>query len=218
MLVLEWLRNSVEWRLFGLNIPTLTFLATLIFTFLQCAALYGQARTIERARSGESVSVPLFSYMVVVFIAFGYYGAISHSVGSVVNGTVGLFYFFALTKLKKFKGFSSKEKKLMVLCVALGATEVALPWKATIMTILMGGATLPFIQQVREIRRNRSIGAIDIRFVVVFTGSLAFWTGYAFSTRNVPLMIVNPPMFFVLGAFYFYWYKYRERPVVLEAR
>ncbi len=208
-MLFEWLEGSVEYRNCGLNISTFSFFATFLFTLLQCYALVGQDRSIRKEGSGESVSVVLFSYMTVVYLTFGYYGATHGSIGSVLNGLVGFFYIRVLLGLWKFKRFSKKELCLMAVFLLAGLTEVFLPWKDLIMTLLMGAATIPLVQQVLVIRRNKNVGVLSIKFFVVFAASLTFWTIYAFATGNVPLQIVNPPMFLVVGSLFYYWFKYR---------
>jgi len=193
------------------NVLTVSFIATVFFTFLEMWGLVKQDRTIRDARSGEGVSVSMISYFGCTFIAFGYFGFVVHSVASLFNGVI-LFFFYlkVLLGLKKFKGFSTVEKWRIALFASLVLLEFLTNKKELVMTGIMIGAVYPMYLQVREIWVKQSVGQLDIRYTTVMLISTLFWTVYAFVTHNLPLMIVNPFGITLFGMMIYFWFKFRQ--------
>lgn len=207
----EWIRHSVEWNNWGMNVLTVSFMGTVFFTFLEIWGLVKQDRTIRDARSGEGVSVSMISYFGCTFIAFGYFGFTVHSIASVFNGVI-LFFFYlkVLLTLKEFKVFSTEDKWRIALFASFALLEFLTSKKELVMTSMMVGAAYPLWLQVKEIWVKRSVGQLDIRYISVMLISTLFWTVYAFVTHNLPLMIVNPFIIVLFGVMIHFWFKFRR--------
>lgn len=194
-----------------MNVLTVSFIGTVIFTFLEMWGLVKQDRTIRDARSGEGVSVSMISYFGCTFIAFGYFGFAVHSIASVFNGVI-LFFFYlkVLLTLKEFKGFSTADKWRMTLFALFAALEFLTSKKELVMTSMMVGAVYPLWLQVYEIWVKKSVGQLDPRYISVMLSATVFWTVYAFVTHSLPLMIVNPFVIALFGAMIYFWFKFRR--------
>src|SRR6185295_8947923 len=90
-----------------------SFFGTVFFTVLTMISLVQQNKQIVKAQSGESVSVVMNVYMLVLFFAFGIYGLAKGSVALTFNGMIGFFYVPILWNLRKFQGFKFGETEFM---------------------------------------------------------------------------------------------------------
>ncbi|TAL49437.1 hypothetical protein EPN83_00825 [Patescibacteria group bacterium] len=214
----QWLRESVEWRNWDLNVVTISFIATVFFTILSGWSLVKQKNTIQQMESGKAVSVPLFSYLCSLFFTFLYYGIVTNSIAPVINGLLGILYLQVLFGLWRHKGFSKNERRLVKILPLIPLGMIILPWKDTLMTAAFAGGLLAVAHQLYELWQARDPGAVDINYVSVFFVSTLFWTIYAYAAGNVPLQIINPPTLVVLTAIILLWFRYRRlRPTPQRA-
>jgi hypothetical protein len=65
----DWVSGSVEAQKWNEPVVRVSFFATVIATMFTMWATYSQARKIRQNKSGESVSVLMFSYMSWLFVA-----------------------------------------------------------------------------------------------------------------------------------------------------
>ncbi len=213
----RWVQGTVEWQNWGWNALTISFIATVAFTLFQGWGLWKQDQTIRESRSGESVSVLFFSYFGCVFFSFLCYGFIIKSVAAAFNGLLGFLHVLVLVSLWRFKGFTPIEKLLAAAFPLAIVAMVTVPWKNALLLLLMGGSLLPMAHQPWEMWRNKSAGAVDIRFIAIFMASTVFWTIYGFAIDNWVLEIINPSALTILVITSFFWFKYR-RPSAPPAR
>ena len=212
----HWMQDTVEWQNWGWNALTVSFIATVAFTVFQGWGVWKQNETIRMRRSGESVSVLLFAYFSCVFFSFLYYGFIVRSIAAACNGLLGFLHVLVLASLWRFKGFTSTEKVVVAALPLMIVAMATVPWKNTLLLLIMAGSLLPLAQQPIEMWRNKSAGAVDMRFVSIFMASTIFWTIYAFAIDNWVLKVINPSALAILVVTSSLWYRYR-RPGTLPA-
>jgi len=211
--ILEILRSTVEWQSLGYNALTITFLATLITTSLGGWGYIRQARAVWKKKSGESVSVTLFSYFGAFFLAFLVYGIATRRIAVAFNGLLGFFHVPILWGLWKFKGFSRAEKVLFWMFLGMIPAMAFLPRKDLMLMVFMFGTLIPVAKQPYEMWQAKSAGVMDIGFVAVFLFSTFFWTIYAFAVRDWVMEIVNPIALVIVLAIAALWFKYSRKEI-----
>lgn len=189
---LQWLHSTSEWRHWGWNALTISFLATVAINVLHGWSVCQQAITIRRLRSGVSVSVPFFAFMSCTFFVFFCYGVIIDSLAAALNGALGCFYLAVVVQLWRVRRFTAFEKLLICTIPIAVASMLFAPYRELQLLVVLGAGLLPMLHQAWTIRRNRSIGAVDPRFLLVFLASSFFWTVYAFAIGDIVLEIINP--------------------------
>jgi uncharacterized protein with PQ loop repeat len=208
----DWVSGSVEAQKWSEVVVRVSFFATVIATMFTMWATYSQARKIRENRSGESVSVLMFSYLSWMFVAYGYFGYWAHSVAIVFNSLCAIPYFLVLWNLWKYKGFTRAELLWSLAFPLQFVAVVVLPWKVTLTTTILSVSLAFMAMQPIEMYRTKSAGFVSMKYALVFLASLVFWTIFAYKTRQLPLLIVNPAAFIIIGATIWLWFKYQKSP------
>jgi uncharacterized protein with PQ loop repeat len=211
----EIIRNTVEYRNWGLNTATFSFFATIVFTFLQLWSIQQQKNTIRRKRSGKSVSVTLFSYAMFYCFASFLYGLFKYSIAMSLVGLLCIQYGSVLYDLFRCKGFSRNDKIVFWLFSLMGPMVCILKGSSRDIFILavMFGGIVPFSLQAWEVKKERNFGSVDPRFVFVLLLSSIFWFIYGAANGIWVLVVFNPPVIAIL-AFMLFLYKYRNKAVL----
>src|SRR3989344_1042367 len=135
------LAQTVEWRSWGWNLTTLTFLFTLFFTLLDGWGYKKQGETIWRNKSAESISVITFIYGASLCYSYAIYSVFIGSIAILFNGLVlGYSMIPLLRGLFKFKKITRKGKILCVGFFCMIPAMFFLPWKDQMFFLFMSGA------------------------------------------------------------------------------
>jgi uncharacterized protein with PQ loop repeat len=196
--VQSWLRTTVEWHSWGYNALTISFIATVAFTLFQAWGLWKQIGTMRVRRSGESISLLLFSYLGCVFFSMLYYGLLVRSIAAVFNGLLGFLHVVVVVLLWRYKRIARAEMMLAATFPLMIVAMVVVPWRDTLLLVVMAISLVPMAHQPLEMWRNRSAGAVDLRYVAIFMASAGFWTIYALAIGNWVLSIINPAIAAIL--------------------
>ena len=209
---MDLFKSTIEYRSWGANVATYSFLGTMLFSLLQGWALFAQNGTIRRKRSGESIAVIYFVYGFCYFAAFFVYGVAKMSIAMAVNGLLFVPYLPILTALERWKGFSRADwLSLLAFSLMIPAIEL-LKGDMRDVFVLLGlfGCLVPGIFQFMELLRTKSPGAIDPRFIVAFMFSCIFWFIFGLMTGNWIFVAFNPVSFFLLGSTLVVYLKYKR--------
>ncbi len=214
----EFVRSTVEYQNWGWNAVVVGSFGAIIFTFIEGWGLWKQNQAIWRGKSGESVSVSWFSYFLFALAAFFFYGIHIHGIAAMFNGVaLTLVHIPILLGLWKYKGFA-KWEKVQFFCLALMVPAMAfLPWKNEVFTIVSVGIIYSLATQPLELWKTKKTGAVEIKLLVVYTLSTAFWVIYAFAINEWVLEILTSVNLFLLGLATLLWFKYRAREPVRAA-
>ena len=68
--MIDFLRSTVEWKNWGMNVLTISALGTLVLTVVQARSFAKQAKAIWNSGKGDSVSVTMFGYLQFYLVAF----------------------------------------------------------------------------------------------------------------------------------------------------
>ena len=183
----------MEFRNFGWNALTVSFLGTVFFTILRAWAYWKQGRAIWRQRSGQSVPVVNYTYLTVAAAAMFVYGVETESVALIFNGSASvLFRTSIVVGLWKFKGFSRIEKILTALFIVGLAVVISIDIDPRLLMAFLVGTVFVSLLQPFEIWRNRDAGVDEIRLLVVGLVNSLFWLVYAFACDDWALKLINP--------------------------
>ncbi|MFH1047140.1 MAG: hypothetical protein V1738_02455 [Patescibacteria group bacterium] len=181
----------VEFREFGWNVVTLTFLIIVISTIVGVWGMWKQMRTIWRRRSGESVSVILFSYAVVYMSAGIVYGFQIGSLALILDLPWAIVTFIALLGLWKFSGSRIHETILAVIFLLAGIAMVCLPYRFSMYTGFCVGNCVAMTTQPYKMWRSGTRGSVDVRFLWTLVVTCAVWTVYGFAIGDWVVPFAN---------------------------
>ncbi len=196
---------------FGINILTLSFFATMVFTILQAIAFLKQNQKIVRTKSGESVSFSFYSYFGFSALAVTVFGLHNQSLALTINGLLGILSLVITINLIRFKKISRKEKLVGSFSVLVLPLMILSSNKDLIFLILgfIIGITLAI--QVVEIWKNKSSGAYHSGQIFVSLVSCSFWLVYSI-VANIWAMQVTNVLFLTLWfAILFSYFKFKKR-------
>src|SRR3989338_9388044 len=207
--ILNFFTTSVEYQNWGWNASTFWALGINAFTAIEWWGLQQQNKKIWKERSGESLSVTLFSYVLFAFLAFIFYGVAINSISSVINGLVlGVMYIFVVSGLWRFKKWSVREKTQFWTFASILPAMAFLPWYNEMFLLIsvdmmVAGATMPW-----ELWKAGKRGVLEIRLLVTYLASTIFWVGYAFDIEQWVLEILACANLFFLGITTILWCWY----------
>ena len=209
----EILKSTVEYQNWGYNALTFSAIGTFLFTFLQMWSFGQQAKLVWVSRSGESVSVKMFSYWFFYWIAFSLYGVAGKSIAIAFNGLMFLATAPILLGLYKFKGFTRWEKISFSVFSLIPALMFYCPkaQKPTLLLVLLMGVLFSITLQPYEIWQKKSAGSVEPKLLVVFALTSIFWFAYGIVIRDMPLIVFNPLAIVVLLITLGLWWKYKDR-------
>lgn len=210
---IEFFANSVEVKGWGFNLLSLSTLGIVFFGCLEAWALFNQNKGIWSKRSGDSISVSLFTYLASYFAASIVYGVSINSLSVVLNCAILVLFYIpiilGLWKFKKWTAFDIWASLGYLLMVPLIAF---LPWTEVLYLIFSFGTIYSMATQPYELWKKKDVGVLDIRLVGVYFASCCFWTVYAFTADALALKILNPPILILLALTWWLWRKYRCPP------
>lgn len=208
--MVEFIRNSVEFREWGINILTLSSIATIILTVFQGYGLMSQNQQIWKMKSAESISELYFSFNLFYFSSFVIYGISQNSLAMIFNGLLGIIYIPIIVGILKFKKIPKNKKISMALMAIMVPAMAIFENKNLFISILLIGILLLLFRQLAEIAILRNRGALSLKFILVFLATTVFWLIYAIMIANLPLAIFNLiAMISFIFLLYFY-FKYGE--------
>jgi uncharacterized protein with PQ loop repeat len=154
----------------------------------------------------------MFAYIANLYFAFGYYGWTRMSIAMIFNGAIGFFYIGVLVTLKRYEKFSAREVLFMKVLPIMIVLTIVLPWilQEHMITAILFGSLFWMANQPYQIWKNKDAGSVDIKYIGVFLTSVMFWTVFAFKTHTVPLMLVNPFVFVIMGTTVLLWLKHKK--------
>lgn len=213
----EFIKHTIEYQNWGLNAITFSFLGTAFFSLLQGWSLFKQNSTIRRKKSGKSLSVTLFIYSGCYFFSFFVYGVLSDSMGMMVNGLLGIPYIPILFALHKYKGFTKTNWIVLGMFSLMIPLVYILEGSVRDIFVLCGlfGLGIPLIGQIREMYKEKSVGAVEPRFIIVFMLASVFWFSYGLVIGNWIFVVFNPASIVILGIILALYYKYKVKTAVV---
>jgi uncharacterized protein with PQ loop repeat len=212
------MEKFVELQNFGLNMLTITFLATLVFTVSQGVALIRQNKTIVKNRSGESVNFIFFAYYGFSAIAVIIYGLGKNSLALTINGFLGFIALVIIFNLLRFKPIKLQEKIIGFSSAIVLPLIIFVPQRDLLFLIFGSIVGVTVLVQILEIWKNQSSGSVHPDQIIVSVISAVFWLSYAIILDIWPMEIINSLGLILWALLYFsYWkFKVRLNPIEIE--
>ena len=208
----EFVVSTQEYRGWGWNAMTVSFVATLFLTiFFQARGLHDQVRTIWRNRSGDGVDVLTFVVSAAYFAVLIIYGFSIRSVTVLFNGFV-LFplYLPILVGLAKFKGFSALEWATTAVFLAVVMASAVLPWKGLFFLAVSFVVLAALALQPLAMWRTKNAANVSIRFAIGFLVASSFWIVYGLAIRDALIAGVSIVAASLYGLIGLLWIRYRK--------
>jgi uncharacterized protein with PQ loop repeat len=174
----------------GLNLLTLIFLVTILFSILKAGALARQNQRIVKT-SGESVSFIYFSSYGFFDLALIHYGIYKDSLAIIISGLAGLVAILIIINLLKVKKISLREKIIGLSSSLAIPIIIVMPDKDLTIFILGLIISIVVIVQIIEIRKNGTSGAVHPGPILVSLASSFSWFTYSFIMNIWPIMIAS---------------------------
>lgn len=199
---------------FGFNAQTVGFLGILIFAVVEACGFWQQSREIWKQKSGESVSVPTFIYLLAYFVSCIIYGIWRSSIAITFNGLICTVPLLLLCRgLKRYKGFTFFEYIMTAFLAGYLTAMLLLPWKDSGYLIISFGSIGAASFQAWELWSKKSVGVSKLSTFLILEASTVFWLIFAYSTDDWVLKIVCPMAFVILLITIGLWLRYRHLPV-----
>jgi len=203
------MENFIEIENFGFNSLTITALMTMLFTIFQGYGVMIQNKMIWQKKSVESLSATLFFLYCFYFIAFFIYGLEKRSVAMSFNGLLAIPYIPIVIGFLKFKKLNFKEKISLPLTMAVVPLMIIIPSKDIFLLILLMISLVILGTQPLEMIKTKKRGAVEIKFILIFSITSIFWLIYAIAISNWVLIIFNSSALIIYAIIISLYYRYK---------
>lgn len=196
---------------FGINILTLSFMATMIFTILQAIAFWKQNRKIVKTKSGQSVSFTFYSFFGFSALSIVIYGLTNQSLALSINGLLGIISLVIAINLLRFKKITSKEKAIGFISMLAVPIMILSPNRDVVFLSLGLIIGLTLVTQIVEIWKNKSSGSYHPTQIFVSITSCSFWLIYSIIMKIWAMEITNSLFLFLWFILLFSYLKFRKK-------
>ncbi len=203
--------NFIEVHNFGWNTLTITASITVLFTLFQGYGVVSQNRKIWRYQSAESLSAIMFFLYLFYFSAFFAYGLHKNSLVMVLNGLLAIPYIpvvLGIIKYKKLKAWELISLPIIALVVPI---MIITAQKDLLLFILLMVSLVVLTTQPMEMFKTKTRGAVDIKFILIFSVTSLFWLVYSLIISNWPLIVFNALAQIVYALIIILYWQYRTR-------
>lgn len=216
LLIIEFIKNSQEYKNWGVNFLTIGMIVTSIFTLIQSFTLINQNKLILKARSGESLSIILISHSYFSLLSVFFYGISKLSLALIFNGAcLGIFYLPILINLLRFKKISTMDIIAIIIFKILLTLMIITPQKDLVYLTFSLFWIISLIRQAYEMIKSPTVGVFDPCLFGVITISLVFWIFYSIIIHAWALLLANTLGCIVLIIIMSIWFvKFYKKPVI----
>lgn len=198
---------------FGVNMLTISFVATMIFTVFQAIAFIKQNQKILNTKSGELVSFSFYSFFGFSALAITVFGLANQSLALSINGLLGFFSLAIVINLLRFKKITNKEKIVGFFSILALPTMIFSPNRDVIFLILGIIIAITIGIQIIEIWKNRSSGSYHPNQIFVSIISCSFWLAYSIVVKIWAMQITNSLFLFLWIALLLSYLKFKNKEV-----
>lgn len=196
----------IEIQNWGFNFLVITSIITIVFTIFQAYGFIRQGRKIWRRKSVKSISGPFFFLFFFYFIAFTFYGYEQKSLAMTLNGLLFLPCAPIVIGIIKFRRPDILDIISFLLSLAIVPIMILIEAKDVFLLILLLISLISLLSQALTMLKNKSRGAVDIKFIGIFLSTSIFWLVYSILINNWPLEIFNS-LAIIVYAFIIYLYR-----------
>lgn len=176
---------------FGINMLTISFVATMVFTALQAIALLEQNQRIIKTKSGQSVSFSFYSFFGISALAVTVFGLANQSLALSINGLLGILSLIITANILRFKKITKKEKIVGILSVLVLPIMIFSPNKDIVFLVIGFFVGFNLAVQIIEIWENKSSGSYHSTQIFVNIAACSFWLIYSFIMKIWVMEVMN---------------------------
>lgn len=200
-----------ELRDFGWNLSTYSFFGISFFALLGAWGLKQQINEIRHGRTGKAVSVIWFAVSAGMFSMFFVYGIEEYRFAPVAQGLLRVpFIVVILSDLKKFKGFSKRDRFVTASVAGLVLCGLFPQNTMYVLVLLSYTSIVSSLFQPWEIWKAKTSGEVSIRLLVIYQASVLFWTAYGYAARDSLIIAVSAPYAIIYLVTIGLWIRYRK--------
>lgn len=199
----------VEFKNFGLNQITFSFVGTVIMGFIFSWGLYKQIKTINSIQSGKSIPMSTNIYFALHFFTFSVYGIRLHSLAMILNGLIGFLWLGVYISAGRC-GDSSGKKIWHNIFLVFPIAMIFTKNPGFLMGLMYVAASCFLLQSPYEIIKNKRAGSVDLRYVLSFIANAVFWGTYSLYVKEFSLLIANIFGISVMLSVIFLYKKYKS--------
>lgn len=203
------MERFVEFQNWGFNTLIISSLITMLFTIFQGYGFAKQSQKIWGKKSVESLSAPFFFLFFFYFIAFIFYGLSKNSLAMIFNGLLFLPCFPIVIGIIKFKKLSWIDVFSFVLTVAIIPIMILTKEKDLFLFVLLMISIITLITQPIAMIKAKSRGSVEIKFIIIFFLTSAFWLIYSSIIGNWVLQMFNAIACIVYSLIMFLYRRYK---------
>lgn len=185
----DFIRRSVEYRLWGWNIATVGAIGTSIFTFFQGYAFMVQGAAVWKSRSGASLSIPASGFWASYFCTFFLYALSIPSTAMAFNCLLIIPVLYMIAGLWMYSVPSPREWGIVALSFLAVPAMFVFP-KALVYGSLLIVAIATLFHQTFEVWKYGP-GVLRRSFVIIFLSTCAFWLVFTFMIGNWIIFAFN---------------------------
>lgn len=185
------MQRFIEVQNWGFNALIFSSFITMLFTVFQGYGFLKQSQKIWKKESAESLSAPFFFLFFFYFIAFIFYGLSKNSLAMTFNGLLFLPCFPIVIGVIKFKKLNWIDVVSLILTAAIIPIMIMVKEKDLFLFLLLMISIITLITQSIAMIKTKSRGSVEIKFIIIFFLTSAFWLIYSSVIGNWVLQVFN---------------------------
>jgi len=210
--LIEIIKNTVEYKNIGLNVITISFLATILITSFQIRAAIKQNRKIKKNESSESWTITLFAYLCFYYLSFIFYGFSENSITLFLSGLPGFLYIPIMIRVWKYKKKSWPDVLASLFLSLIIPLMIISDDRGVLLIIMFGIGAVAMLAQTYQMIKSNDFKDVEPEFLISFFVSSLFWLIYASAIGDELVQFSSGLTLVFLFFFiilYYRWYKKR---------
>ena len=185
------MEKFIEFQNWGFNVLIISSFMTMAFSVFQGYGFVLQAIKIFREKSVRSLSLPVFFLFFSYFMAFVIYGIDQNSIAITFNGLLFIFVAPIIIGIFKFKEIKVKDVFIFIVIMAIVPIMIFVKDKDSFLFFLLVVNLVVLSSQILTIMKEKSMGAVEIKLIIILLATSCFWLIYSIWIINLPLILFN---------------------------
>lgn len=215
MELIAYIKSMTEYRIWGWNLSTISFLATVAFTFgLQLPGLISQARKIWKNHSAEGIETITFITFFTYFVVFFVFALSGRSAAGIINCAVLIIpQVWIVAGVLKFKQFRIVDAIVALLGISLFIISLISANKEIFYIIASATVFLGLLLQPITMIKTKTSTNISLSFPLNFAIVTGVWTIYAFAIKNWAIAGSSLGFELIYISMVVLWFHYRRHAI-----
>jgi len=209
--ILEIINNTVEFKNFGFNAVTTSFIATLVITMLQIIAAIKQKRKIKLNQYKNNWTLTLFAYLSFYFLAFIFYGISRNSIALFLSGIPGFFYIPILIHIWLYKENSKLDRICSILLFFMIPFIAISQYKGLVILFIFSLGAASMLMQTYKMIKAKDYKDVEPAFLFSFFISSLFWFIYSTAINDRVVQVSSGLSLVFLGFLVNIYYQWKHK-------